>query len=130
MVLAIRNPPHPTRAKKLRRLISRLSSISRFAPIMTARLRSSDSRSPHSTLEQTPGSNHAAKIRPGPDDDQGEIHWYHRKVVRLIAFLSRHRSGRPLGAALASLTGSTLLVALSALTPAAPNLWPFLGVAS
>ena len=48
----------------------------------------------------------------------------------MIAFLSRHRSGRPLGAALASLTGSTLLVALSALTPAAPNLWPFLGVAS
>ncbi len=48
----------------------------------------------------------------------------------MIPFLSRYRSGRPLGVALASLIGSTLFAALSALTPAAPNLWPLLGIAS
>ena len=48
----------------------------------------------------------------------------------MITFLSRHRSRRPLWVALASLTGSTLFAALSALTPVTPNLWPLVGVAS
>ncbi len=47
----------------------------------------------------------------------------------MITFLSRHRSRRPLWLALASLTGSTLFVALSALTPPPRNLWPLVGVA-
>ena len=47
----------------------------------------------------------------------------------MITFLSRHRSRRPLWVALASLTGSTLFVALSALTPAPHNLWPLVSVA-
>src|SRR2546421_1608948 len=44
--------------------------------------------------------------------------------------MRRYRSGPSLWVALASLTGSTLFAALSALTPTAPNLWPLLGVAS
>ncbi len=48
----------------------------------------------------------------------------------MITFLSRHRSRRPLWVALASLTGSTLFAALSALTPVSPNLWLLAGVAT
>ena len=48
----------------------------------------------------------------------------------MITFRTHHRSRLPLWVALASLTGSTFFVALSALTPLTPNLWPLAGVAS